>query len=215
MSEWWTYRPADLLMFSARSYARLFELHHAALWPTQALVLAFGLLIAVLVWRRHPQAHRVALVGLALGWAAVGFFFHLQRYAAIQTAAPWFAAAFGVQGLLMLAAAWRGAAPGTIRRRVGLGLMIFAALGMPLLGLALARPLGQLECVGLTPDATVVATLGALLLVRAPWAWPIPLAWVAIGATTLWTLASPDWWWMPAAAVVAAVVAIVGTQNRK
>ncbi len=211
MSEWWTYRPADLLMFSARSYARLFELHHAALWPAQALALVFGVAVAVLVWRRHPQAHRLALAGLALGWAAVAVLFHLQRYAAIQTAAPWFAAGFGAQGLLMLGAAWRGAASGGVRRRVGFGLIGLAAIGMPLLGLALGRPPGQLECIGLTPDATVVATLGALLLVRAPWAWPIPLAWVAIGATTLWTLASPDWWWMPAAAVVT----LVAAQNRK
>ena len=29
MSEWWTYRPSDFLLFSARTYWRLFELHNA------------------------------------------------------------------------------------------------------------------------------------------------------------------------------------------
>ena len=33
MSEWWTYTLSDFLLFSPRTYYRLFELHHRALWP--------------------------------------------------------------------------------------------------------------------------------------------------------------------------------------
>ena len=44
MSEWWTYRPSDLLMFAPRTYWRLFELHNESLWPMQVLtaLLAFA-----------------------------------------------------------------------------------------------------------------------------------------------------------------------------
>ena len=45
MSEWWTYRPSDFLMFAPRTYWRLFELHNEAWWPAQPLlVLALSLI---------------------------------------------------------------------------------------------------------------------------------------------------------------------------
>jgi len=40
MSEWWTYRPEDFLLFSPRVYWRLFELHNEALWPAQIAAIA-------------------------------------------------------------------------------------------------------------------------------------------------------------------------------
>ena len=49
MSEWWTYRPVNFLLFSPRVYWRMFELHNAALWPLQVLALAAGLIIILLV----------------------------------------------------------------------------------------------------------------------------------------------------------------------
>ena len=46
MPEWWTYSLSDFLMFSPRTYYRLFELHNAAIWPAQ--------------WRSSPGAWLVA-----------------------------------------------------------------------------------------------------------------------------------------------------------
>jgi len=52
MSEWWTYRAEDFLLFSPRVYWRMFELHNAALWPLHVLTLAAGLIIILLIaWR--------------------------------------------------------------------------------------------------------------------------------------------------------------------
>jgi hypothetical protein len=33
MSEWWSYTLSDFLLFSPRTYYRLFELHNAEWWP--------------------------------------------------------------------------------------------------------------------------------------------------------------------------------------
>ena len=210
MSEWWTYRPADLLMFSARSYARLFELYHAAVWPAQLVALALGLWVLGLCWRRTASAHRVALVVLALAWCGVGWAFHLQHYATIQTAAPWFGTAFIAQGVLLGVAAWRpAAAVPRARRIVGLGLFIVALVGQPLWGLLVGRPWTQAEVFGITPDATAAATLAVLLLVPVGWAWVVPLAWVAISATTQWTLGAPDAFVLPLCAAVALTAATV------
>ena len=49
MSEWWTYRLDDFLLFSPRVYWRMFELHNAAFWPLQLLTLAAGLIIILLM----------------------------------------------------------------------------------------------------------------------------------------------------------------------
>ena len=46
MSEWWSYRAEDFLLFSPRVYWRTFELHNAALWPLHFATLAAGLATA-------------------------------------------------------------------------------------------------------------------------------------------------------------------------
>ena len=87
MSEWWTYRPANFLLFSPRVYWRMFELYNAALWPLQVLALAAGLIIILLVaWRPRSSARWLALL-LAIIWIFVGWSFLWSRYAAINWAA--------------------------------------------------------------------------------------------------------------------------------
>jgi O-methyltransferase domain/Dimerisation domain len=84
MSEWWTYRPEDFLLFSPRVYWRMFELHNAALWPLQVLTLAAGLIIILLVaWRPRSSARWLALLPAIL-WIFVGWSFLWNRYAAID-----------------------------------------------------------------------------------------------------------------------------------
>ena len=39
MSEWWTYSLSSFLLFSARTYYRLFELYNAEVWPLQIVTL--------------------------------------------------------------------------------------------------------------------------------------------------------------------------------
>ena len=101
MSEWWTYRLEDFLLFSPRVYWRMFELHNAAFWPLHLATLAVGLAIVLFVLRR-PQNHGlwVALI-LAVLWAFVGWSFLWSRYAAINWAIVYVAPAFGLQALLV------------------------------------------------------------------------------------------------------------------
>ena len=202
MSEWWSYRPSDFLLFSAQTYHRLFELYNTALWPAPLVAAALGLAMLLLALKGPPAAAaRAAFLLLAVGWFWVGWAFHLQRYAAINWAATWFAAGFALQGLLLLAAAgleWQRAQGG--RRVLGLALMGFAVLVAPWLGLALrGRPWTEAELFGMAPDPTALGTVGLLLVLR-PAAgarsgrvlhgllWPLPLLWCAIGALTQWTL---------------------------
>ena len=74
MTEWWTYRPSDFLLFSPRTYHRLFELYNEWLWPAQPLVTLFWLLLWVALWRGIAWAPRVALlvIAAALGLGGLG-----------------------------------------------------------------------------------------------------------------------------------------------
>ena len=55
MSEWWTYRPSDFLLFSPRTYHRLFELYNREIWPAQLASLGRGLAMLALLQRPGIQ----------------------------------------------------------------------------------------------------------------------------------------------------------------
>ena len=81
----------------------------------------------------------------------------------------------------------------------------------PLIGPLVGRDWKQAEIFGVTPDPTVLATLGILLTVdkRPPWGLMIiPLIWCVLSGATLWTMGSPDAWVMPVAALGALGLAI-------
>jgi hypothetical protein len=209
MSEWWTYSLADFLLFSPRTYYRLFELYNAAIWPAQLIALALG--IAVLVLFVYPAPWRGWLVAAILAGAClwVAHFYQLQHYATINWAANYFAYLFALEALLL---SWSGGIRDRLRFRppadpagaAGLGLVALAVVVYPLTGLLLGRPWTQAEVFGVTPDPTVIATLGVLVAAERP-RWlllVLPLVWCAISGATLWTMGAPD------AAIVSAAAAI-------
>lgn len=202
MSEWWTYRPADFLMFSPRTYWRLFELHNLAWWPAQPLWVLAGM--GWLWWARRPASAvlRVGAAGLAAAGAFVAMAFLLPRYAPINWAAPAFALVFLAQALGLAALATRAdlhAAPPGPRRRIAALLCGWALLGHPLLAPVFGRPWLQGETFGLAPDPTTIATLGFLLWVGdtghvTRWLlrllWTVATAWCAVSTATMWTMGS-------------------------
>jgi Family of unknown function (DUF6064) len=217
MSEWWTYRPEDFLLFSPRVYWRMFELHNAALWPLQLATLAAGVLMVLLVvWRPHGHGRWIAFT-LAVMWAFVAWSFLWDRYATINWAAAYVAAAFAVEAALLLVA---GALPGdlTFDRRgpaawAGYLLLAFALAAQPLLAPLQGRAWTSSEIFGVAPDPTVIGTLGLLLLARGkllPLLLPIPLLWCLLSGITLWTLGAAEAW-APFAAVALTLAALTAT----
>ncbi len=210
MTEWWTYRPSDFLMFSPRIYWRLFESLNLAAWPAQPLIVA-----SVLAWlgwvMRQAGAFgaataRIGLVAVASAWLAVAWLFFAQRYAPINWAAAYATPAFALQALALLALALMGGMRGqgdALRRHTGLALLSWALLAHPLMSAVGGRPWLQAEVFGLAPDPTAIGTLGLLLMLRADTAparralrvlWPLPWLWCVISAATLWTMGSAQGW---------------------
>ncbi|MDO9564741.1 MAG: DUF6064 family protein [Bradyrhizobium sp.] len=179
----------------------MFELQNAALWPLQALTLAAGILILLLVaWRPRSSARWLALL-LAILWIFVGWSFLWNRYTPINWAAAYVAPAFAVQGILFLVAGFwldglafgrRGLAGWT-----GYFLLAFALAGQPLLAPLQGRGWASSEVFGVAPDPTVIGTLGLLLLARGrllPLLLPIPVLWCLLSGITLHTMGEPQAW---------------------
>lgn len=226
MSEWWTYTLSDFLLFSARTYYRLFEIYNAAIWPAQLAALAMGLAILVLSLRGGRDGDRRGrwMAGLlAVCWLWVAIAFHANRYATINWAAVYFAWAFGLEAALL---AWAGVVRGRLQfdgpedvpKRVGLAILLLGLLVWPCLAPLLGRGWKTAEVFGAAPDPTAIATLGVLLLARGRWrGWlmVIPSIWCAISGFTLLALKSPVAWAPPLAALTAVAVATAQRRARR
>lgn len=220
MSEWWTYRPSDLLMFAPRTYWRLFELHNESLWPIQVLTALLAILLAVALWTGRMGAVRAGMALLAACWALVAWTFLWQRYAPINPAAGAFAMGFALQAVAILVLSLAGSlrvVNEVARQRTGLALVAWAALLHPWLAAFADRPGSQAEFFGLAPDPTAIGTLGVLLCVTSSHravrsllaaTWGVALIWCAVSAATLWTMDTAEGW-IPAlgAALALAVLA--------
>jgi len=214
MSAWWTYSLQDLLLFSPRTYYRLFELYNLENWPLQWIALGLGIAV-LLLWRLGGKRAGLALGSLlALSWLWIAWAYHWQQYASINWAANYFAVAWLFQAVIMLWAAVRGDFELTPTYRLHQGislLLLLLAMIYPLLAVLQGRSWAQAEMFGMMPDPTALATLAILLradIRRVKWLFPLPILWCLISGATLWTMQSPEFMLLPIAALMAVGLAI-------
>jgi hypothetical protein len=224
MSEWWTYTLSDFLLFSPRTYYRLFEIYNAAIWPLQILAAGLGLAIPVTLGRAAAAVRsRVIAVILAASWLWVGIAFHALRYTTINWGAAYFAWLFGLEAALLLLlgvvfARLPFERPCDRAGRAGMAIFLFALLVEPLLGPLLGHGWKGIQLFGVAPDPTAVATLGILLLARGRGRWlllAVPVIWCALTGATLLAMKAPDFWVPPLAAVFAVSLAVWQSRARR
>lgn len=191
MPEWWSYRPADFLMFSAASYARLLERFHRDTWPLALVMLLLGLVLLGGAARRPQVAARAGTGVLAAVWLWVAWGFVAGQLGEIQIGTGYVAAAVLAQAVMLaLIALQRNATPG---RGSTAGLAVAAAglLLWPLLAPLTGRTWMQAELFGMEPAPTALFTLGWLWatgLRQRGWAAVIPAVVLLLGAGLLWLL---------------------------
>jgi hypothetical protein len=216
MADWSSYRLEDFLLFSPRTYWRLFELHNAASWPLQLPAILLGAAILACAFRRP----RAAPALLALAWLWAGWSFLWQRYATINWAAAYLAPTFAAQAALLLWLALRreapvAASPRSVPGAVGLGLIVYALALHPLAAPLGGRPLAAAELFALTPDPTAIATLGLVsLLAKGAFAWlllAVPLLWCGLSFLTLLAMTAPEAWILLSAASLAVMAQTLPT----
>jgi hypothetical protein len=199
MSEWWTYSLSDFLLFSGRTYHRLFELYNVDIWPAQSVALALGCVLLALMWRPRAGQGRFIAAILALCWIWVAWAFHWRHFTTINWAATYFAYAFAFEALLLIVFGVinddLAFEPGSLTHRVGFVVVLFAVVGEPLIAPLAGRGWLQAEVFGVTPDPTALATLGAL--VAGGWRalrrmGIVPLISCVLSGAVTWTLGSPE-----------------------
>jgi len=218
MPEWRTYTLSDFLLFSPKTYYRLFELYNRAIWPAQIVLVLAGIGIGGLLRR---GSSRVAWALLGACWLWVGIVFQARHYARVNLAAVYFAWAFVFEAALLVwigtirsevalehasGAAWRIRAA----RQIGAAMFAFALVAGPLVGLISGRRFSQIEVFGAPPDPTAVATLGLLLPIPGGPGWAaaaVPTLWCLISGATLLAMKSPE-------AAVPFLAALVATGAR-
>lgn len=190
MTEWWTYRFSDFLMFEPETYYRLFERLNAALWPLGLVALLIGLWMLALSWRGRSRARVAAL--LAIVWCLVAYVFHYRLYSTIMLAGNRFGQLFVLEGLLL--GGWAYLARQAEDGRPWRGGVYLAGIGMalwPFIAPLTGRNWKGAELFGLAPDPTAVVTIGLLLAIRAPKGLLIlPGLWCLISAATLYAIHS-------------------------
>lgn len=222
MSEWWTYRPGDFLLFSEPVYWRLFELINAALWPWPLMALVLGSVIPLLASLRPGSAGRPISAILACALIVTAWAFLWQHYRQINWVAAYFVPFFGLEALLLL---WFGVVRGKLGFRteltpgliVGWMLFAYALVLHPLTALVTGRTLKGAEIFGLAPDATVIALLGLLATTSAgserAWLFPLPVMWCLVSWATLLTLGTWEAW-LPFGAAALAATGVFLTRRR-
>jgi hypothetical protein len=211
MSEWWTYRLTSFLLFSPRTYYRLFELYNLAIWPAQLAGMAIGLALLALMFGKHRHYERIIAGLLAACWLWIALAFHYQRYAQINWAAAWFAVAFACEALLLVVV---GVVAGRLVLQrasaatlwIATAIVAMSILGYPIGAPLTGRPWTTAEIFGVTPDPTAIASVAVLALVRGRIRWlllAVPVLWCAVTAATLWAMRAPEAWVVVAAGLLA------------
>jgi hypothetical protein len=210
ISEWWTYRPADFLLFSLRVYERQFELANNNWWYFELLMLALGLCTIWLVWRQAPKANIFLGLFTAASLVASAKVFMLDQYAAINWLADELAMLFFIEGGAILIAAITLLASSRVntisRTRFLAAFSLYLLIGYPVVAAMIKQQWAAYEAIAVAPDPTAVAALlvaGMFQPYLAIALSIIPLTWIAFSLMTLWTLESPTFWLLALTTILA------------
>lgn len=192
-----------MLPFTIEVYFSTISQYNAAIWPASLIGYPAAMLLLAMTIvppGREPLrgATRVAGAVLALAWLVSGIGFHLMHFSAINFLAPFYALAFVIEaGMLAWVLAGR---QGAVFRFVPDATHVFAILLMsasvtawPLVGLLIGGGFVDLPMFGTEPTATVLMTLGVLLMADRP---PLKLAvlpvlWTYVDGATFLALGQP------------------------
>ena len=173
-----------MLPFTREQFLALFVQYNKDVWAVQIGAYVLGIAMIVLLFGPSRGRNRIIGVGLAAMWGWTGFIYHWDYFAAINQAAPVFAALFVLQaGLFLYSTAIRGHEKFRVsdgaRAWVGWTLIAYAMVLYPLIGIWSGHSLEEVPMFGITPCPVTIFTLGLLLLAR-PMSWwllAVPLPW--------------------------------------
>lgn len=190
-----------MLPFTVVQFLDVFRAYNVAIWPAQIVAYGIGVLAVMLLRRGGASAGRIITAILASMWLWTGAVYHAAYFATVNPAAWGFAALFVLQGLLLLGEGlWRDRLRFELRRDwrgiAGAGLVLYAMLLYPLIGLAVGERWPAMPVFGVTPCPVTIVTLGFLLAAERPRRrlLVVPLLWSVIGGSAALLLGVPQDW---------------------
>lgn len=221
MSEWWSYRPSDFLMFSPRAYYRQIESFNTGHWPLHLILAAIGIYLIFALFRRRALHFRASHLALAALWAFVALDYLRAYLSTIHWGATYASYAFLVQALLLVVRGFAGGPAGErtgrVGRSVGTAVILAATVVYPMVAILAGRGYEGSEVIGATPTPTALATLGFLIASPRRGAdyvlMIIPILWCLLESMTIYTMRQPDWWVSPTLASLA-MVTVFGDRPR-
>jgi hypothetical protein len=210
-----------MLPFTREQFFAVFAGYNNAVWPAQVAAYVLGLGIVLPLVFRSAWRDRTVALGLALMWLWTGVVYHWLFFASINKAALLFGALFVVQaGIFVYAAVAERltfALPRGPAGWLGAGLVLYAAVFYPLLGLWAGHAYPEMPMFGVTPCPVTLFTFGLLLVTTArvpPWVLIVPVVWSLIGGSAAFALGVPQDWPLLLSGVVTVVLLVIRDRRR-
>lgn len=202
-----------MLPFTRQQFFEVFAAYNAANWPSAVVAYPLALTALVFAWRGSAYAGRAAAAVLALMWGWVGIVYQGLFFAPINPVARLFAVAFVLEAVLF---AWHAWSPSgleygprsRLRTFAGGGMIIYALILYPLIGLAAGERYPAIPLFGVTPCPLLIFTFGLMLWASCArwWLWIVPLLWALVGGSAAMLLSVPQDWALPLSAMAALMV---------
>jgi hypothetical protein len=211
-----------MLPFTSEQFLSVFVNYNITIWPVQVGAYLLGCLaIALLRWKAS-HADRITAGILALMWLWTGIVYHGVFFATINKAAYLFGALFVVQGAYLLYCGVYhhrlhfGLRDGPIVW-IGVGLVIYATILYPLIGVWTGHVYPEMPVFGVTPCPVTIFTFGMFLFTTHPisrWLLVIPFIWSLIGGSAAVLLHVPQDWLLLVSGFITIPLIIVIVQGR-
>ena len=174
--------------FTTDQFLAVFEKYNTAVFPSQILLLAAGILAIAGIQSRYGRKSQVAGVVLAVLWMWSAFIYHMIFFSTINKAATVFGILFGAEGIMILRESLltkhlRFEFKKTFGNITGYFLVVYSILIYPAVDLLLGHQLTGVISLGL-PCPTTIMTLGFFLLSVRPmprYLLIIPVLWSLMG----------------------------------
>ena len=186
-----------MLPFDAEVLFSFFAQYNRDIWPAQVVAVLLCALAFFFVFRPKATSGRSIGAILVASWATCGIVFHYLQFAALNFAAPLYAAFFLAQALLLGWALLVRSREFRFRRdafgRGGVALSALGIIGYPLIDGLAGHGWSGVRLVGVTPSPTTLFTVGLLLLLEGKtplYLLVIPLLWSLVDGATAWLFAT-------------------------
>ncbi len=197
--------------FTVEQFLQVFAEYNLDVWPTQMVLLAAGIVTALLLCFQTRTTARLAMSLLAALWIWSGVAYHWMHFARINPAAWAFGALF-VAGAVPLFLSGRSIeidADRPLRIAVGGAFVAYAILIYPAAAYLTGHVYPEVPTFG-APCPLVIFTLGILIAAKPPirvWAAAAPLLWALIGVMAPLKLGMTEDFGLTFAAIALAVAA--------